>query len=81
MRSYLFILLCCFSGTLFGQTANYPVSMQDFSTEDVNFKSAGVILSGTIFKPKHSYASVVLVHGSGKETRMVGMASLLAEVG
>ncbi|MET1053919.1 MAG: alpha/beta fold hydrolase [Pedobacter sp.] len=81
MRSYLFILLCCFSGTLFGQTEADPASVQDFSTEDVNFKSAGIILAGTIFKPKQSYASVVLVHGSGKETRMAGMASLLAGKG
>lgn len=49
--------------------------------ENVKFNSAGVNLAGTIFKPGHPYAAVVLVHGSGQETRMLKMASILAKKG
>lgn len=43
-----------------------------FSSQDVN-------LAGTIFKPKNPIAAIVLVHGSGKETRMDKFAELLAK--
>jgi len=76
-----FLLLCCFSFNLFGQTARDSTYQSDFTLEDVNFKSVGITLAGTIFKPKHTHASIVLVHGSGQEKRMVGMASLLARNG
>lgn len=49
--------------------------------ENVEFNSAGVALAGTIFKPKHPYAAIVLIHGSGQSQRMVEMASLLAKNG
>lgn len=75
MKSYLFILLCCFNLNVFGQAA--PQS--NFTTENVSFTSRKVNLEGTIYKPEHPYASVVLVHGSGQETRMVEIASLLAK--
>jgi pimeloyl-ACP methyl ester carboxylesterase len=81
MKPYLFLLLCLFSATLFGQTASDSTSQPDFTIENVRFTSSGDTLAGTIFKPKYSYASVVLVHGSGKETRMLEMASLLAKNG
>ncbi len=78
MKPYLLLLLCCFSFNLFGQTAPEPTSRPDFTMENVEFNSVGVTLAGTIFKPKHPYAAVVIVHGSGQGTRMVEMASLLA---
>lgn len=81
MKSYLFFLLFCFSIKLFGQTAPEVIPQPDFATEDVKFTNAGVVLEGTVFKPKHIDAAVVLVHGSGQETRMVKIASLLAENG
>jgi pimeloyl-ACP methyl ester carboxylesterase len=81
MKPYLLLLLCLFSSTLFGQTAPDSTSRPDITIENVKFTSSGDTLAGTIFKPKHSYASVVLVHGSGKETRMLEMASLLAKNG
>lgn len=77
MKLYLFILLSCFSVSLFGQ----HVADSTFTTENVEFTSAGVTLSGTIFKPKHTYAAVVIVHGSGQETRTERMPSLLARNG
>jgi len=51
------------------------------TSEAVGFRSAGVALAGTIFRPEHPYAAVVIVHGSGQEKRMAGFASLLARNG
>lgn len=56
-------------------------SLDSIKTENVTFKSEGVSLIGTIFKPKHSYAAVVIVHGSGQESRMTEFAELLAKNG
>jgi len=81
MKLSLHFLLCCFSLSLFGQIRPEPAYRSDFTTESVEFNSAGVTLAGTIFKPRHPYAAVVLVHGSGQETRMVEIASLLARNG
>ncbi len=81
MKPYLFLLLCCFTVSLFGQTVPDSSYRLNFTMENVKFNSVGVTLEGTIFKPKHTYAAVVMVHGSGQETRMVEMASLLARNG
>jgi pimeloyl-ACP methyl ester carboxylesterase len=81
MKPYLLLLFCSFSFSLFGQTVPDSTYLSEFTMEDVTFKSVGVTLAGTIFKPKHTHASVVLVHGSGQEKRMVEMASLLARNG
>ena len=56
-------------------------SLDSIITENVTFKSEGVSLAGTIYKPKHSHAAVVIVHGSGQETRMTEFAELLAKNG
>lgn len=50
-------------------------------TESVSFVSQGIRLSGTLYTPKISHAAVVLVHGSGQETRMQEFAALLAASG
>lgn len=50
----------------------------DSRTEDVTFTSAGVTLAGTMLIPRNPVAAVVLVHGSGQEKRMLGMAARLA---
>ena len=49
--------------------------------QDIIINSEGVNLAGTIYKPKKAYASVVVVHGSGQETRMTELAELLANNG
>jgi pimeloyl-ACP methyl ester carboxylesterase len=51
------------------------------NTEDVTFMSEGVKFAATIYKPKHTHASVVIVHGSGQESRMNNFAELLAKNG
>lgn len=81
MKLYLFILLFCLSSKLFGQTAPDSTHVTEFTTENIKFKSAGIILAGTIFKPTRPKASLVLVHGSGQEKRMTKIATLLAEKG
>jgi dienelactone hydrolase len=49
--------------------------------QDIIIKSEGANLAGTIYRPKNAYASVVVVHGSGQETRMTEFAELLANNG
>ena len=79
MKPYLFLLICCLTYLSFGQTKTiYPPFL---SIKDVTFKSAGITLEGTIYKPRNPQAALVLVHGSGQETRMLRMASILAEKG
>lgn len=80
MKPYLFILLFL-SFRLFGQDVPDSTHPQNFTVENIKFKSAGVTLAGTVFKPKYAHAAVVIVHGSGQEKRMVNMASLLASNG
>lgn len=81
MKPFLFILLCCFSSRLFGQAVPDSIYQSDFTTENIKFNSTGVALAGTVFKPKHIYAAIVLVHGSGQEKRMINVASFLAKNG
>ena len=56
-------------------------SLNPIFKEDVTFTSEGVGLAGTIYKPKKSYAAVVIVHGSGQEKRMGSFAEILAKRG
>lgn len=53
----------------------------NFTVKNVKFLSEGDSLAGTIFKPDHISAAVVLVHGSGQEKRMIEFATLLAKNG
>ncbi|MFT3739082.1 MAG: alpha/beta hydrolase [Breznakibacter sp.] len=53
----------------------------NFTTKNVKFVSNGDTLAGTILKPPHPFASLVIVHGSGQEKRMMEFATLLAENG
>lgn len=74
-RRYFFSLLLLLS--LLQVKAQSP----DITSEDIKFKSAGVSLAGTIYKPRHSDAAVVIVHGSDKQPRMRDFALLLAKNG
>lgn len=81
MKSYLLLLFCCFNFSLYAQILPPRDDQAGFSMENIKFNSAGITLEGTIFKPRHPYAAVVLVHGSGQETRMGQIATLLAKEG
>jgi hypothetical protein len=63
MKILLSLLLCCLTYGLYGQT------IRQFGTDTINFNSSGVSLQGTIFKPVHPNAAVVLVHGSGQDKK------------
>jgi len=52
-----------------------------FIKQDIIINSEGANLAGTIYRPKNAYASVVIVHGSGQESRMTEFAELLANNG
>lgn len=53
----------------------------NFTTNNVKFVSNGDTLAGTILKPDHPFAALVIVHGSGQEKRMMEFATLLANNG
>ena len=63
--------------------SNHQVYAEAYLTEDVEFISHNVKLSGTIVFPKKSeiYAAVVFVHGSGKQTRNLHWAKRFASQG
>lgn len=75
MRSFFLILCLIPIGHTFAQTA------QAIETRDVTFKSDGVRLAGTLVKPEQPIAAIVLVHGSGQESRLREFATLLAKEG
>jgi uncharacterized protein len=49
--------------------------------KEVEFRSQGVSLSGTVVLPPDMVAAMVLVHGSGPEERMTGYSQALAAQG
>ncbi len=54
---------------------------RSFLTEELTFKSKGVLLAGTLYRPNQSHAALVIVHGSGQELRMGLFASEMAKQG
>lgn len=81
MKSFLLILFCLFSSGVFAKKAADSTHLSDFTVEKIKFSSEGISLDGAIFKPRHPYAALVIVHGSGQEKKMAEMASLLARNG
>ena len=59
----------------------FAQSINPIIKQDVTFNSEGTNLAGTLYRPKNAFASVVIVHGSGQETRMTEFAELLANNG
>ena len=59
----------------------FTQSNNTITKHDLVFSSEGTNLAGTIYKSKNAYASLVIVHGSGQETRMNDFAELLAKNG
>ncbi|GAA5099740.1 hypothetical protein GCM10023210_37500 [Chryseobacterium ginsengisoli] len=72
------ILLILFLFSTVGHILAIP---PNFTTKNIKFLSEGDSLSGTIFKPDHISAAVVIIHGSGQEKRMTEFATLLAKNG
>lgn len=78
MHRCILILFMLFVMSLYKVNAQ---SLNSIIKEDIVFISEGVKLAGTIYRPKHSYAAVVIVHGSGQESRMSRFAEHLAKTG
>ncbi len=76
-----FCRLCLFLLLLLLLPNQAKAQSPDVTVEEIQFESKGVTLSGTIYMPRHPYAAVVLVHGSGQTPRMSSFAQLLAENG
>ena len=77
MHSRLILLLL-----LILVTSNHVLAIPtSFTTKNVKFVSNGDTLAGTILKPTHPFAALVIVHGSGQEKRMMVFATLLANNG
>ncbi len=79
LRSFLALV---FAGVvMLNQNATHAQEVLPVHTEEVTFISQGARLSGTLYTPQVSHAAVVLVHGSGQESRMREFAALLAATG
>ncbi len=63
------------------QVAIDTAGLTEIKIREVSFKSKGAEISGSIYQPKKVYGAVVLVHGSGQEKRMAGLALILAKNG
>jgi pimeloyl-ACP methyl ester carboxylesterase len=74
-KNFLLILF------LFSLVSHIAAIPPNFTTKNIKFLSEGDTLAGTIFRPHHISAAVVIIHGSGQEKRMIKFATLLAENG
>lgn len=72
---------CLFLLSLLVSLNQVKAQSPDVTSENIRFESVGISLAGTIYKPQHSDAAVVLVHGSGQAPRMRELALLFAENG
>lgn len=81
IKSCFLLFLCCIGMSSFAQTAAETPGTTEFKISEVSFKSMGAAISGTVYRPNKIYGAVVLVHGSGQEKRMGGLATILANSG
>lgn len=77
----LLILLCCIGMSSLAKNTTEPTIVNGLKIKEINFKSSGTVLSGTIYRPKNIAGAVVIVHGSGQEKRMSALATTLAQSG
>lgn len=59
----------------------YSQSNNSYIKHEVVFNNEGTQLAGTVYESKNAFASLVIIHGSGQETRMNDFAELLAKNG
>src|SRR6201991_1943332 len=69
----LFSFFVSAQGSFFGSTQSFD---ENLHVEEVEFASHGATLSGSIVFPVNQpiHAAVVLIHGSGKQTRNMALA-------
>lgn len=75
------VTACMVLAILVGWAPSLHASPAGDAAEEITFESAGVTLSGTLYRSPHPVAAVVIVHGSGQEARLSGFAQLLAQRG
>lgn len=66
---------------VFGASTYAATFPPNITSKNIKFVSNGDTLAGSILKPAHPFAAVVLVHGSGQEKRMMEWATNLANEG
>src|SRR6201988_3348229 len=76
----LFSFFVSAQGSFFGSTQSFG---ENLHVEEVEFASHGATLSGSIVFPVNQpiHAAVVFTHGSGKQTRNMGLAERFAKQG
>jgi len=72
-----------FAAVPLGYASQLPSAVTDAppATQEVEFQSGDITLSGTLLVPANMIAAVVLVHGSGKNPRLLPFAQALARSG
>lgn len=80
-QTLLFCLITVVPLVCRGQQSGGSVANAAATQEEVEFRSGDVTLSGTLVVPSNMVAAVVFVHGNGRQTRNVGLADALADMG
>jgi pimeloyl-ACP methyl ester carboxylesterase len=81
MYLLLYFLIAAAPLVCYAQQSDGVVTNAVRTTEDVEFRDADIILSGTLLVPSNMIAALALVHGSGQEARNVPFAQALARNG
>ena len=77
----LLVLAATASVSCWAQTSDAGTAGPASTASDVEFRSGGVAISGTVVLPPKIWAAVVLVQGSGRQERMTWFAKWLASQG
>jgi alpha-beta hydrolase superfamily lysophospholipase len=67
--------------TLSQSTTETRADAGQFAIEEVAFRSVDAVIAGTVISPPKIRAAIVVVHGAGRETRMLAFARDLAAHG
>src|SRR5256885_16812846 len=67
--------------TLSQSTTETCADAGQFATQEVTFHSVDAVIAGTVISPPKIRAAIVVVHGAGRETRMLAYARDLAAHG
>lgn len=84
MKHLVTLLLCPLiavgSGVCLAQRPDGAVSSPEPAIRDLQFRSGGISLAGTLVVPSNMVAAVVVVDGAGKKLRRVSLAQELARM-
>jgi uncharacterized protein len=80
-RGTVLLLVSLLVFPAFAQQLSAPLAPETTSVVNVEFQSRDATLAGSVVIPPRVVAGVVIVHGSGKETRNLDLARALAQRG